>query len=566
MTPALPRTPLPRTPLPVTPPQALVARDLAGGYAGRRVVDGLDVVAAPGRVLAVTGENGSGKSTLLALLAGLLDPDAGTVEVPADLGHLPQEPDVPPGATVGSVLADAVAPLLALAARVELLASRLDTDPAAATSYAVALEQARTSDAWDAERRATVTAARLGLAALAPDRPVSTLSGGERSRLALAALLTRRPACLVLDEPTNHLDDAAVAHVEQVLTDLPGVVVVASHDRVFLDRVADQVLDLDAGPLGSDGRGGRTHGLADGGYTAVLRARAAARSREEDLHAREQAELSALRRAVSTTARQVAHGRPPRDNDKFVHHAKGQEVERTVSRRVRDAERRLRTLEAEQVPAPPVRLSFTGALAPGAGGAVRARDLVVPGRLALPSLDVVPGGHLLVSGRNGTGKSTLLAVLAARSRAAVPPGTTGRLRIEARRVGHLPQHVGTRAEGRTAREVYAAAVADLPDRPVALRDLGLVRAADLDRPVRELSLGQQRRLALAVLVARTPTWRCSTSRPTTSRSPSATSSRRRCTPPRGPSWSPATTGGSAPGGRGRTSSSVDPAVLSPCAW
>ena len=490
--------------------RALVARDLTKAYAGRPVLDGVDLVAPPGRVLAVIGENGSGKSTLLGLLAGRLEPDTGTVEAPDDLGFLVQEPEFPAGASVASVLREALAPLHQLVSRVEALAARLGDvpDEAAAAAYSLALDRAVLADAWDAERRAAEAAERLGLTGLAPERPVATLSGGQRSRLALAALLTRRPACLVLDEPTNHLDDGAVAFVERALGELPGVVVVASHDRVFLDRVADEVLDLDAGPLGSDGRGGRSHGVvrdgaSDGGYTAVLRARSAARHRWEELHQRQQADLAALRRTISTTARQVAHDRPPRDNDKFIHHMKGQNVQRTVSRRVRDAERRLAELAAAQLPKPPAPLSFTGSVAPAGGAALAVRDLVVPGRLRLPRLDVAPGEHLLVTGGNGSGKSTLLAVLAARGRDDVPPGTHGAVRVRARRVGHLPQDVGFREAGRTALEVYADAVAGLA-RPAAVTELGLLHPRDLTRPVGALSLGQQRRLALAVVVARRP--------------------------------------------------------------
>ena len=498
-----------------TTTRALLARDLAKAYAGRPVLDGLDLVAAPGRVLAVIGENGSGKSTLLDLLTRRLEPDAGSVTGPDDLGHLAQEPQFPPDATVGSVLHDALAPLHALVRRLEVLADRLSGstgsaaddaagDPAAAAAYAEALDRVVLTDAWDADRRVAEAAARLGTGALGRGRRVATLSGGQRSRLALAALLTRRPACLVLDEPTNHLDDAAVAYVERVLTELPGVVVVASHDRVFLDRVADQVLDLDAGPLGSDGHGGRTHGLADGGYGAVLAARAAARRRWEELHARQQADLATLRRTVTTTARQVAHGRPPRDNDRFVHHSKGQNVERTVSRRVRDAERRLAELEAAQVRRPPVPLSFTGALAPRGAAEVTVRDLVVPGRLTLPRLDLTAGEHLLVTGGNGSGKSTLLTVLAARRRAEVPPGTAGSVRVRARRVGHLPQDLRLADPGRTARELYADAAGHVLGPVVPLADLGLLHPRDASRPVGELSLGQQRRLALAALLVARP--------------------------------------------------------------
>src|SRR6478752_4562059 len=206
-----------------------------------------------------------------------------------------------------------------------------------AKAYAARVDWAVHHDAWDSTRRAEEAAARLGLAAVPRKRPVGAMSGGQRSRLGLAALLVRRPDCLLLDEPTNHLDDEAVRYVEEVLRSLPGVVVVASHDRVFLDRVADQVLDLDPSHLGSDGSGARVHGRRDGfgAYSSFLADRSAARRRWEEAFAAQRDEVARLREVAATTARRVAPDRGPRDNDKFIYHAKGENVARTVSRRVR---------------------------------------------------------------------------------------------------------------------------------------------------------------------------------------------------------------------------------------
>ncbi len=267
---------------------------------------------------------------------------------------------------------------------------------------------------------------------------------------------------------------------------------------MLLDRVADQVLDLDAGHFGSDGRGGRLAGVTTGGYTAVLAARADAHRRWVSAFGEQQEEMNKLRVAAATTARQVAHDRPPRDNDKFIYHAKGEKVARTVRRRVDDAERRLHQLERERVPKPPTPLSFTGALAPSPGATVSVRALDVPGRLGLDRLDVRAGERLLVTGANGSGKSTLLKTLAGR----LGPGhrVSGHVAVHARRVGYLPQEVTFREGRRKAGEVYAAATGE----PVPLRRLGLLHPRDLERPVDELSVGQRRRLALAVLVARRP--------------------------------------------------------------
>ena len=482
-------------------PSSLVARGLVRRYADRVVLDGIDLTASPGRVLALVGENGSGKSTLLRLLAGRELPDSGTASGPDDVGYLDQDLEAAPRATVGEVLDAALAPLHEAVSRLESLAGDLAdpwTGSAAADEYGALLDWAVAHEAWDATRRAEEAAHRLGLGDVSPDRPVALLSGGQRARLALAAMLTRRPACLLLDEPTNHLDDDALGYLEQVLRDLPGVVVVASHDRVFLDRVADQVLDLDAGHFGTDGRGGRVSGLTRGGYSALLADRSAARRRWEEAFAEQQDEIERLRRVAATSARQVGHDRPPRDGDKFIHHFKGENVARTVKRRVADAERRLELLQREPVPKPPVPLSFTGSLAPLAGASVEVRDLVVPGRLSLARLDVPPGDRLLVTGANGCGKSTLLKTLAGRLGSA--HAVSGHVTVHARRIGYLPQEVTFRNPSRSATEVYAEATGE----PVPLHRLGLLPSRELHRPVGELSLGQQRRLALAMLVASRP--------------------------------------------------------------
>ncbi|HEX6487074.1 MAG TPA: ATP-binding cassette domain-containing protein, partial [Nocardioidaceae bacterium] len=150
--------------------------------------------------------------------------------------------------------------------------------------------------------------------------------------------------------------------------------------------------------------------------------------------------------------------------------------------------------ERERVPKPPKPLRFRGALTTRGGGSVFARDLVVPGRVRVPRLDVASGEHLLVTGANGSGKSTLLKVLAGELEAA------GYLQVSARRVGHLPQEVTFARPDRTVREVYDDATAS----PVPISELGLVHPRDLHRPVGVLSVGQQRRVALALLVARSP--------------------------------------------------------------
>ncbi|MFJ1792565.1 ABC-F family ATP-binding cassette domain-containing protein [Kitasatospora griseola] len=483
---------------------ALIAHDLVRALDGRRVLDGLSLTAAPGRRLGLIGENGCGKSTLLRLLAGVDEPDAGSVDRPADLGYLHQEIPFDAATTVAAVLDDALrearADLAALDRLGVELAALPDGDPRLPdllAAYGARLEQAQDREAWDADRRAALLLDGLGLAAVAPQRSLGSLSGGQRGRLALAALLVRRPAAVLLDEPTNHLDDGAAAFLEEQLRSLPGTVVVASHDRAFLDAVCTDLLDLDPAADGPVRFGG--------GYRAYLDAKRARRHRWERRFADEQRELAELRRSVEVTAHRVAPDRGPTDNEKMGYGHRAGRVQQQISRRVRDAAGRLADLERRQAPEPPAPLRFApDALATGPEQEVpdllvTLHRLRVPGRLALDDLDVAADERLLVTGGNGTGKSTLLAVLAGRLDA------TGRVhRRPGLTVGLLTQDTAFERPDRTARDTYGLALG--PDRAerVPLASLGLLAAADLDRPVGALSVGQRRRLALALLVARPP--------------------------------------------------------------
>jgi macrolide transport system ATP-binding/permease protein len=176
-------------------------------------------------------------------------------------------------------------------------------------------------------------------------------------------------------------------------------------------------------------------------------------------------------------------------------------VDRAHARRKKDAQRRLESAEREQVrkPRPPLRLrsDLTGAGA--AGRLVQVRDLVVDGRLRLGRLDLDAGRHLLVSGANGSGKSTLLGVLSGRVGAG-----SGSVSVSARRVAELVQDVRFDRPGRTARATYDALVGPERAADTPLRDLGLLPASQHATPVRLLSVGQRRRLGLAVAIASAP--------------------------------------------------------------
>ncbi|MET8940344.1 ABC-F family ATP-binding cassette domain-containing protein [Streptomyces rubiginosohelvolus] len=469
----------------------------------RRVLDGVSLTVSPGRCIGLIGENGVGKSTLLRVLAGVDEPDSGSVERPANLGFLHQEMPFDASATIADVLDEALCEAREDLAELDRIGSELaqvaegsDAHAALLDAYSGCLERAEARGAWDADRRAALALDGLGLGGLGHDRALGALSGGQRGRLALAGLLVRRPSALVLDEPTNHLDDEAAAFLEEQLRALPSAVVVASHDRAFLDAVCTDVIDLDPAVDGPVRYGGN--------YSAYLVVKHAERARWERQYAHEQEELAELRTAAGVTARRVAPDRGPRDSEKMGYGHRAGRVQSQVSRRVRNATRRLEELQRTQVAEPPRPLRFSvGEMAAPAKVDTRPlvalRDVAVPGRLASITLELSATYRLLVTGGNGVGKSTLLAVLvgrlAAEGEVRARPGLTVRL---------LTQDTVFDRAHCTVRDTYEQSVGPVRAERVPLLSLGLMHAADLDRPVGQLSVGQRRRLALALLVARPP--------------------------------------------------------------
>lgn len=473
----------------------LNATDVHLARGGRPVLTGADLTVSAGDRLGVVGENGRGKTTLLQVLAGTLVPDSGSVHRVGTIGVADQE--IPAGGrTVGDLidleLAQARAVLHAFeSASLALVEER----PGAEQAYADALADAESIGAWDADRRVEISLAALS-AVHDRARPLAGLSVGQRYRVRLACLLGAGHDLLLLDEPTNHLDAAGLDHLTDRLRTHPGGVVLVSHDRALLADVVTTVLDLDPA---SDGRP-RTYG---GGYSGYREGKQAERERWESAYRDQRSERQRLAQDLSAAQNRLTSGwRPDKGTGKHTRATRAPALVRAVHRRQEDLE-----AHVLDVPKPPMRFQLPHLDAPPGVTLLRADEVTAGGRLACPrSVHLRSGDRLVVTGPNGCGKSSLLSVLA--GTLAADAGTVQRGR--GARVGLLTQESPAPSR-RRAFEVYEAAVGrlissgelDENDR-LGLTHLGLLPSGATHLPVAELSIGQQRRLDLAVLLAARP--------------------------------------------------------------
>ncbi|OWA01326.1 tylosin resistance protein TlrC [Streptomyces sp. CS159] len=479
-------------------------------YAGRTVLDQVCFTLKPGEKAGLIGDNGAGKSTLLRIVAGHERPDSGeaTVTAAGGIGCLPQTIPLPPTATVQDAVDLALADLRALEAELRRAEQTLGDgeDPAVLAAYAALLARYEARGGYDADHRVDIALYHLGLPGLGRERPLGTLSGGERSRLALAGVLAGRPEVLLLDEPTNDLDDQAVEWLEAQLRAHRGTVLAVTHDRVFLERLTSTVLEVEAGRVTRYGDG----------YTGYRTAKAAERSRRLREYEEWRCELARNERLATGHAARL--GAIPRKASlaNFGHggfRARGRA--HGAMARIRNARERVDRLTGNPVAPPPDPLVFTartgtsGDDATGTGSAsdalpavseelpaVQLSDVRVDDRLRLGSLALARRGRLLVTGPNGAGKTTLLKLLAGELRP-----DEGSVRVPGR-VGHLRQDETQWPTDLTVTEAFGLGrVGSADEHADALLALGLFRPAELRRRMGELSYGQRRRLDLARLVS-----------------------------------------------------------------
>jgi ATP-binding cassette ChvD family protein len=350
------------------------------------ILDDVTLSFLPGAKIGVVGPNGAGKSSVLKIMAGLDQPSNGDANLAAgaSVGLLEQEPQLDETKTVRENVEDAVADLRGALARFEEVSAAMgepDADfDALLAEQGDLMEKIEHAEGWDLDSR--IEQAMDALRCPPGDEPVTHLSGGERRRVALCKLLLEAPDLLLLDEPTNHLDAESVQWLEQHLAKYPGTILAVTHDRYFLDNVAEWILELDRG---------RAYPY-EGNYSSYLEKKA----ERLKVQGKKDQKLERRLRDELDWVRQNAKGRQTKSKARLQRYEEmASEAEKT------------RKLDFEEIQIPPgPRLGSivvdTSHLDKGFDGRMLIKDL---------SFTLPRGGIVGVIGPNGVGKTTLFKMI-----------------------------------------------------------------------------------------------------------------------------------------------------------
>ncbi|MFZ0530856.1 MAG: ABC-F family ATP-binding cassette domain-containing protein [Propionicimonas sp.] len=476
---------------------SLFCSGLAASFGAQHLFAGLDLTLAPGEVTALVGPNGSGKTTLLRIIAHEHRPDAGTVRFAppgARVGYLPQSPPEPSESVLDYARRRTGVGEAGIAFE-QASAALTEGAPGADDAYVAALDNWLALGGADLEPRLGEALARLGVE-LDLRRPVGTLSGGQAARLGLASILVSQYDVLLLDEPTNNLDADGRAAMTAFVNDRRSPVLIASHDRAFLDSVATSVLELDLH------QGAVNH--YTGGWSEYRAAKALARSQDEAAYADHVAQREALFERAGRQNEWAEIGRakaaklgPHTGLAKKRAHDQARRMDQRAAR-ARDAAERLEPVEQ---PRREWELRYTIAEADPSAEVVVTLDRVAirNGGFTLGpiSAQIVRGDRIALVGANGSGKSTLIGTLLGER-----SPQSGRVSWGTRvRLGRLDQdRLLIAGEPKLIDRIQALTGTDPARARTLLAKFGL-GAEHIARSCSSLSLGERTRAALAVLQA-----------------------------------------------------------------
>ena len=451
--------------------------------------------------IGLIGPNGCGKTTLMRILAGIEQPDSGTVASTRShlrIGYLAQGMDFAPGQTLHSALGLATVSEAELEAEITSLAQAISTNPndtALQASYDSALATLSTFHS-----PLSTVLAPLGLADLPRDTPVSHLSGGQKTRLMLARVLFEEPHLLLLDEPTNHLDIEMLEWLEDWLDRFQGAALIVSHDRAFLDNTVTTIFELNPS----------THRLQSypGNYGDYLEQKLTEREKQTQAYQDQQDEIAQLRSAAAHIRglTKMKKGGKADGGDKFAKGFFGNRATKNVAGRAKHIEARIEKLLTEDRIEKPkqnwqIKLDF-GAPAHQSKDVLVTEGLSIgytPDRPLLENLDlhIRAGQRIALTGPNGAGKTTLIRTIA---RKLLP--LAGRLRLGTTvKVGYMSQEQELLDPAFTALQTIQSAAPFNETEARNFLHYFLFKGDDALRPSASLSFGERARLQLGTLVA-----------------------------------------------------------------
>jgi ATP-binding cassette, subfamily F, member 3 len=430
----------------------------------------------------LVGPNGEGKTTLLKLIGGMLEPTSGHVHRAKGLriGYLPQEPPALPDVTIHGACLDAFADVRRMETDLHTLADRMATagdDPELLDRYGVLQADFETRGGYRYAQRIEEVLTGLAFPRDMWVRPLSQLSGGQRTRVCLATLLLQDCDVLMLDEPTNHLDLDSIEWLEQWLATFRGAIITVSHDRYFLDRVTATTWEIAAASLEP----------YRGSYSRYVPQR---EERHKERLARYEAQQEFIRKTEDFIRRNIYAARTD------VAQGRKLRLERFLRDEAVERPAELQTMHLHLEPG-----ARTGDMVFRASGLVAGYDAATP-LLEAEELTVMRGDRVAILGSNGVGKTTLLRTLIGQM-----PSLAGDVKRGAKvEVGYMSQaHDELPGELSALDCVLAAGDARLsPQRVRTLLGSLLLGGDDAFKPVAQLSGGQQSRVALARLVVQGP--------------------------------------------------------------